>query len=217
MTESVMKKREERKVVKKSIKKKGAIIAGLTVALVMTACTTAKGLPNNGSMQSGTSEGNSNEVSSNLINPNVVIINSSEGSQVEENLLEQLRQSVNYDIEIAFDDPVFIRIMEGEVTPVEVCHGLGGEGGYTQDKSNDPEVISAYIEAFRNLRIEEVITDKEDFNYVADGINDYIFTFEDGSDVLISMDLSSYVIRDDKQYVFEYSRELHDLNEQIGE
>ncbi len=196
--------------------RKVAIIAGLTAALMMTACKTPKVAQQNVSPQCGTPEGNSNRMNHSLIDPNVEIVTTNAGSQ-EEKLLEELRQGVNYDIEIAFDDPAFIQIMEGEMIPVEVRHGLGGEGGYSQDKSQDPEVIRNYIEALRNLRIKEVVTDEEEFNYVWDGINDYIFFLEDGSEILISMDLNLYVIRDDKQYVFEYSKELHDLNELIAE
>lgn len=120
-----------------------------------------------------------------------------------------------YDIEIPFDDPLFCQIIDGEVIPVEVTHGIGGEGGYFQYKSNDPAIIEDYIKAFRNLKIEETITNEDDFVYIFDGINDYIFRLDGGTEVPISMDLSAYVIKDGTQYVFEYSEELNKLNQML--
>ena len=122
-----------------------------------------------------------------------------------------------YDIETAFDSEGFIQIIEGDITPVEIRHGLGGECGYLQDISQDPKIISAYIAAFRSFKLKEIIKDEDDFKYVADGINDYIFFFDDGSSVMISLDLNAYVIKDGKQYIYEYSQELQDLNKMIAE
>ena len=196
--------------------KKSVIIFGLAALLVMSACTTKKGLPNYGQDQGGTVQ----VTSVNIEQPSQVIDaslgNSSEpGNGYDSDM--PYDSDIPYDIEIAFDDPVFIQIIEGEIVPVKVCHGLGGEGGYTQDWSDDPNMIDEYIYVFRNLKLEEVITDEKDFNRVFDGINDYIFEMDDGTQVLISMDLNAYVIKDDKQYVFGYSQELHDLNELISE
>ena len=190
--------------------KKSVIIFGLAALLVMSACTTKKGLPNYGQDQSGTVPGASMKIESPSQIEGSSQVNSSEPGNGYDS-------DMPYDIEIAFDDPVFMQIMEGEIVPVKVCHGLGGEGGYTQDWSEDPNMIDEYIYVFRNLKLEEVITDEKDFNRVFDGINDYIFELEDGTQVLISMDLNAYVIKDDKQYVFGYSQELHDLNELISE
>ena len=122
-----------------------------------------------------------------------------------------------YDIETAFDSKDFIKIIEGDITPVEIRHGLGGEEGYSQDVTKDSKIISDYIDAFRNYKLKEIIKDEDDFHHVVDGINDYVFFFDDGSSVMISLELNSYVIKDGKQYVFEYSQELQDLNKMIAE
>ena len=202
--------------------KKSAIVFGLTAVLLMTACTTKKGLPNLTERESGLPV----ESSMSVENPTPVesSISVESPTPVESSIsvesptpVESTKQEATYDIESVFDDPVIIQIMEGEIMPVEVRHGLGGEGGYSQDKSKDPEVIRAYIDAFRNLKIKEVKTDKNDFNYVMDAINDYIFILDEDSEVIISLDLNKYVIKDDKQYVFEHSKELSDLNELIAE
>ena len=196
--------------------KKSVIIFGLAALLVMSACTTKEGLPNYGQDQGGTVPGTPMKIESASQVENSSQANSSEpGNGYDSDM--PYDSDFPYDIEIAFDDPVFIQIMEGEIVPVKVCHGLGGEGGYTQDWSDDPNMVDEYIYVLRNLKLEEVITDKEEFHYVADGINDYIFEMDDGTQVLISMDLNAYVIKDDKQYVFGYSQELHDLNELISE
>ena len=131
-----------------------------------------------------------------------------------------------YDIEEIFTDPLFRQIMEGEVMPVEVVHGFGGEGGYDQYSTTDPKVILEYIEAFKELHITDIITDEAQMVFVADAIDDYIFRLEDGREVLISMELNSYVLIHDenpnaerfntKEYVLEFSQRLYDLNEQIN-
>ena len=122
-----------------------------------------------------------------------------------------------YDIEIPFTDPVFVQIIEGEITPVEITHAEGGEGGYNGYTTTDPEIIQRYIEAFREYKLKEIYTDENDFNYICDGINDYIFTLDDGTQVLISLDLSKYTIQGDKQYEFEFNEKLSELNKLIQE
>ena len=121
-----------------------------------------------------------------------------------------------YDIEKVFPDPLFARIVEGKIIPKEIRHGVGGEGGYIQYPSKDPEVINAYIEALKEFKIKEIIEDKNDFEYVADAVNDYIFYLEDGREFLISIDLNVYVIDREKgiQYVLEFNKKLSDLNKE---
>ena len=104
--------------------------------------------------------------------------------------------------------------MEGKIIPTEIRHGVGGEGGYIQYPSKDTEVINKYIEALREFKIEKTIEDQNDFEYVADAVNDYIFYLEDGREFLISIDLDAYVIDREKgvQYVFEFNKKLSDLN-----
>ncbi len=184
--------------------KKSVIMIALAALFVMSACTTKKGLPEYDENQCGTKQRNPMKIENTTQVRNSTQVESAEPGSA-------------CDIEIPFDDPTFIRIMKGEIVPVKVCHGLGGEGGYTQDWSEDPELVRAYIDALGNLKLEEVLTDEEEFHYVADGINDYIFVLEDDTEVLISLDLNAYVVKDDKQYVFGYSEELHNLNELIRE
>ena len=121
-----------------------------------------------------------------------------------------------YPISYVFDNSQFVSIIEGEVLPVEIRHGLGGEGGYEQWSSRDSEMISRYIDVLRGLEIKREITDKNEFVFVADGINDYIFYLEDGTEILISMDLNAYVKKGDKQYEFKYSDDLNALNKELS-
>lgn len=125
--------------------------------------------------------------------------------------------NMEYDIEQAFSDPVFCQIMEGKLFPIEVRYGVGGEEGYHQYTSTDKDTIQKYIEAFRHLKLKEIVTDEQDFEHMMDAITDYIFYLEDGKEVLISMDHSAYVTKEDKQYVYEYSEELNELNQMICE
>ena len=121
-----------------------------------------------------------------------------------------------YPITYVFDNSQFVSIIEGEALPVEIRHGLGGEGGYEQWSSRDSEMISRYIDVLRGLEIKREITDENEFVYVADGINDYIFYLEDGTEILISMDLNAYVKKGDKQYEFKYSDDLNALNKKLS-
>ena len=123
--------------------------------------------------------------------------------------------NAKYDIEQAFPDPDFCRIIEGEIVPIEVRYGIGGEEGYHGYSTKENSLIQKYIEAFRHLKLKEIVTDEDDFKYLVDAINDYAFCLEDGKIVSISMDHSAYVTKEDKQYVFEYSEELNELNKMI--
>ena len=122
-----------------------------------------------------------------------------------------------YPISYVFDEPIFVEIIDGSIVPVEVSHGLGGEGGYSQSSSTDPEMIARYIDALRDYRIKTVIENRDDMNFVMDGINDYIFTLEDGTEVLISIDANMYANKEDVQYVFEYNSKLQHLNNELDE
>ena len=121
-----------------------------------------------------------------------------------------------YDIEKVFPDPIFAQIVEGKIIPKEIRHGVGGEGGYIQYPSKDPEVINKYIEALKEFKIKEVIEDENEFKYTADAVNDYIFYLEDGRELLVSIDLNAYVLDMEKgiQYVLEFNKKLSDLNKE---
>ena len=97
-------------------------------------------------------------------------------------------QPPGYAVQAIYDDEAFNRIIEGKETPVAVFYGQGGEGGYVTSDSDDPEVINEFIEAFRELKIKEVITDPDKMNYVMDGGEDIVFGLEDGSQVNIVLD-----------------------------
>ena len=119
-----------------------------------------------------------------------------------------------YDIEKAFPDPAFVRMLEGDKTPVEFIHGIGGEQGYVEYPSKDPELIKKYVEAFKEFKLKETIKDKDGFKRVADGINDYTFYLEDGKLIQISLDLNIYATdsANTVQYVFEDNKTLRELN-----
>ena len=112
-----------------------------------------------------------------------------------------------YDVETIYDDDAFNRIIEGRETPVAMLYGQGGEGGYVTSDSDDPEVINEFIEAFRELKIKEVITDPDKMNYVMDGGEDIVFGLEDGSQVNIVLD-GQRIRTDDAIYVLEDNDKL---------
>lgn len=72
-----------------------------------------------------------------------------------------------------FSDDTFIHIIEGEIVPVEIKVGFGGENGYNQFSTKDSEMINEYIEAFKMVQIEQEIKDKDKMIFVADGIVEF--------------------------------------------
>ena len=122
-----------------------------------------------------------------------------------------------YEIEDAVSDETFSSVIEGKLVPVEIKFGMGGESGYEQFSTKDSEMISAYIEALRAVRIKKVITDEEDMFLVNDGIEDYSFIMEDGTKTGFGTDLSTYIMdrENNKQYVLDNTDELDKLNDKI--
>jgi len=119
----------------------------------------------------------------------------------------------DYESEKVFRNNDFSNILEGKKVPVEIQYGMGGEFGYKQWSTKDPKIINEYIEAFRDVKIKEVITNEDDMIFIFDGIEDYIFVMEDGSEIVIGTDCSTYVIDGDIQYVLENNEKLFELNE----
>ncbi len=117
-----------------------------------------------------------------------------------------------YEIEQVFQDIAFSSILEGENLPVEIKYGMGGEGGYEQHSTKDPKIINEYIEAFKEIKIKEVITNQDDMIVVFDGIEDYTFILEDGTEIVIGTDCSTYVRDSDIEYVLENNERLFELN-----
>lgn len=94
----------------------------------------------------------------------------------------------SYDISKVFDDPLFVDVINGDSVPAEVIYGQGGEQGYLTVSSQDPEIVEDFVEAFREIVIEEKITDPDEMTYGADGINDYTFVMADGSRVMVTLE-----------------------------
>lgn len=122
-----------------------------------------------------------------------------------------------YDIEQVVHDKVFSDIIEGKNVPVAFKYGIGGAGGYKQYSTEDSEMIDAYIEALKKIKVKEEITDKEDWIVVFDGIEDYIFVMEDGTEIVIGTYLSTYVCDSDVEYVLEHNEGLLVLNRILSE
>ena len=125
--------------------------------------------------------------------------------------------STKYDIEQVVDDTVFSDILVGKKAPVAFKYGIGGAGGYKQYSTEDSEMIDAYIEALKKIKVKEEITDKEDWIVVFDGIEDYIFVMEDGTEIVIGTYLSTYVCDSDVEYVLEHNEGLLVLNRILSE
>lgn len=120
-----------------------------------------------------------------------------------------------YAIEEVFPDNAFSDILKGESIPAEIKYGMGGEGGYQQYSTQDPKIINEYIEAFKEIKIKEVITNQDDMITVVDGIEDYIFILEDGPEIVLGTDCSTYVCDGNIEYVLENNEKLLELNNLI--
>lgn len=123
--------------------------------------------------------------------------------------------NAKYEIENAISDDTFKSIIEGDVVPVEFILGTGGEDGYLQYSTKDSEIINDYINAFRQVTISEVVTDKEKMLYFCDAIVDYTFVLEDGTRVTFVTDLSTYVTNEDAQYILDNVQTLKNLNRKM--
>ena len=125
------------------------------------------------------------------------------------------QSSVEYDIEKVFHNQKFSDVICGKTIPVEIKFGVGGEAGYIQYSTNDPEMIREYTEAFKEIQIKEEITSQEDRIVIFDGIEDYTFVFEDGTEICVSTYLSTYVNDSDIEYVLGNNEKLRQLNARI--
>ena len=125
----------------------------------------------------------------------------------------------NYDIERVFSDDTFKNIIEGKTKPVEIIVGFGGENGYESLSTKDPAVIDEYINAFRNVTIEEEIKDKDKMISVADGIVDFTFKMDDETSITIGTDLVQYVTDYDRGIQFQLGNTdaIINLNRSIRE
>lgn len=117
----------------------------------------------------------------------------------------------NYPIEQVVNEEIFTKIIEGDIVPVAVKLGIGGVNGYTQKISDDAETINQCIEAMKEIKIKEVITNPDDMIVIFDGIEDYIFVLDDGTEFVLGTDLSTYVKKDNIQYVLEGNEKLMSL------
>ena len=93
-----------------------------------------------------------------------------------------------YDMERIYNNDLFTKILQGEITPMTVLYGLGGEGGYVTAISQEQEIINGFIEAFRDVKICNTSHGSEGEVYVFDGGEDIVFGMEDGSQFNITMD-----------------------------
>ena len=110
----------------------------------------------------------------------------------------------NYDIERVFTDDTFKDIIED---------------GYDSFSTKDPAVIDEYINAFRNVTIEEEIKDKDKMISVADGIVDFTFKMDDETSITIGTDLVQYVTDYDRGIQFQLGNTdaIINLNRSIRE
>jgi hypothetical protein len=128
-------------------------------------------------------------------------------------------EKTKYDIERVFPDDTFKSIIEGEITPVEILVGFGGEGGYEQFSTKDSSLIAEYISAFRDVKIAQEIDDKEEMIFTADGIVDFTFIMDDETQIIIGTDLVQYVSDYDRGIQFHLSNteKIIGLNKRIRE
>ena len=126
-------------------------------------------------------------------------------------------EEYEYEIERVFPDDTFISIIEGNTLPKEIVVGFGGENGYEKFSTKDPAMIDAYISAFRNVIIEEEITDKDKMYYVADGVIDYTFIVDDDTKITIGTDLTEYITDRNRgiQFHLGNTEQFNDLNKKL--
>ena len=97
--------------------------------------------------------------------------------------------------------------------------GFGGENGYESFSTKDSSVIDEYINAFRVVKIEEEIKDKDKMIYITDGIIDFTFKMDDETSITLGTDLVQYVTDYDRGIQFKLGNTdaIIDLNRSIRE
>lgn len=125
-----------------------------------------------------------------------------------------------YDIEAAVADSVFSDIIQGEVKPVKVVYGRGGEFGYEQFISTEETMIECILDGLRLFTVKEVVDDGS-VSYTADGNEDITFFLEDGTKSTVSIDNKNYIhTREnytDVVYIFDNCNKLTSFEEMMVE
>ena len=128
------------------------------------------------------------------------------------------QDTITYDIENAVTDPTLISIIQGDIEPIKVIYGRGGEAGYDQYESTDDIMIKSMINGLRLLHLSDILYG--DVPYIADGNEDIIFCLEDGTKVSIAFDGKSYVHTEQNNqpvvYVFSNIDTLSEIEEALA-
>ncbi|MBR6364609.1 MAG: serpin family protein [Lachnospiraceae bacterium] len=90
-------------------------------------------------------------------------------------------------------DPLLLDIFKEKVTPVLVEYGFSGEAGYSLCSTDEEAIIAEFIEAIRELNIEECISKTERVSFYADYGCDIIFHTSDGRKATVSFDGLEYM------------------------
>lgn len=108
-----------------------------------------------------------------------------------------------YDIEAAVADSGFSDIIQGEVKPVKVVYGRGGEGGYEQFISTEETMIECILDGLRLFTLDEIVDDGS-VSYTADGNEDITFFLEDGTKSTVTIDNKNLIHTDENVvYIFD--------------
>lgn len=127
------------------------------------------------------------------------------------------KAETEYDIEKIYKNmnTDFVAILQGDTMPKEVIYGMGGEGGYRQWSSEDPQMITNFINALCNVKVEKELTDRDEFILIQDYMEDVIFTLQDDQQVQVSFDGGRYITLPNAQYVLSNLDDLYQLEKDI--
>ncbi|MBR1854894.1 MAG: serpin family protein [Lachnospiraceae bacterium] len=120
--------------------------------------------------------------------------------------IEKIYHNTNADI---------VAILQGDTVPKEVIYGMGGEDGYRQWSSEDTQMITNFIDALRDVKVEKKLTDRDEFILIQDYIEDVIFILQDDRQVQVSFDGGRYITLPEAQYALSNLDDLNQLEKDI--
>ncbi len=111
------------------------------------------------------------------------------------------------------NDALLLDILEGREIPRLVEYGYSGEAGYSLCAADERAIIDEFIEALREINVEDCISETEQIHYYADASSDVIFTLPDGRQARLSFDNLEYMYVGNTTYKISRSVRLSNICE----
>ena len=120
-----------------------------------------------------------------------------------------------YEICKIYSTEVLDGIINGDEMPVRVTYTAIGEDGPDSWSSEDPAVITGFIEALRLVKINRIVTDPDEMGYAADCTKQITFDLEDDTSFMLDLDEGFRIHEKDVVYEITELDALYGMYDQI--